>query len=261
MEKLSQQIDRLIDQLENADNFKAELERLVSVYPFNKYEYILSTPLAKGLISFDDYLQIRDDYINRNRFLPIFEITAPRAFGDIWSFRHLHELERDFQRPTKKTDPNYQGEYDLFLDWVDETGNRHYIKIEVKSSRATDKERPDESIYIKALSSDSRRPFLMNFQQLKPSCCDVFVWIAVYRDKIRYWVIPSFEVQKNKYFTPQHRNVATATRGKGYEKMAIYEGQIMLTNSNIEEFATFEVSGLALKDAVIAQYRKQEGYG
>lgn len=35
----------------------------------------------------------------------------------------------------------------------------------------------------------------MNFQQVKPRCCDVFVWIAVWRDVIRYWVLSSNEVE------------------------------------------------------------------
>ncbi|MDR1492691.1 MAG: hypothetical protein LBT05_08210 [Planctomycetaceae bacterium] len=69
----------------------------------------------------------------------------------------------------------------------------------------------------------------MNFQQLKPKCCDVFLWIAVYRDAIKYWVINSNAIQTHNDFTPQHRNETTAGRERDYRKEDIYEGQIMVT--------------------------------
>lgn len=46
MEKLKAQLDKLIEKLEHADDFKASLKNLVSVYPFNEYEYIISHLLA-----------------------------------------------------------------------------------------------------------------------------------------------------------------------------------------------------------------------
>ncbi|MDR1492690.1 MAG: hypothetical protein LBT05_08205 [Planctomycetaceae bacterium] len=49
-----------------------------------------------------------DESINRNLFLYVFEITAPRGFGDTWAFGHLHELEPDFKRPNKKVDETLQ---------------------------------------------------------------------------------------------------------------------------------------------------------
>ena len=256
MEKLTEQLDILIKRLENSDTFREDLEQLVSIYPFSRYEYIISTLFSHGKLQFDEYLEIRDEYINRNLFLPLFEITAPRGFGDTWAFGHLTGLEPDFKRPNKKIDSTYKGEYDLYLDWTDRKGKQHHIKIEVKSSRANDREQNDEPLYIKALTSDSKRPFLMNFQQLKSKCCDVFIWIAVYRDKIKYWVINSNEIPSNNYFTSQHRNEATAGRNKSYKKENIYEGQIMVTNDNIAYFDKYLVTGQKLKEAVIAQYKK-----
>ena len=185
MEKLTEQLDQLVNRLARAEDFRSELIRLRSIYPFNKYEYIISNLLAQDKLSFEEYLQIRDDYIDRNLYLYIFEITAPRGFGDTWAFGHLLELEPDFKRPSRKIDTDYRGEYDLFLNWHDSEKKTHHIKIEVKASRANDRERNDEPLYVKALSSGSTRPFLMNFQQLKPTCCDVFLWIAVYRDAIK----------------------------------------------------------------------------
>ena len=50
------------------------------------------------------------------------------------------------QKPSKKLDPSYSGEYDFLLDGG--------IKIEVKASRAVDFD-SDEPLYVKALASDS----------------------------------------------------------------------------------------------------------
>lgn len=257
MEKLTEQLNKLIERLENSENFWDELEQLISIYPFSKYEYIISTLFSRGKLKFEEYLEIRDEYINRNLFLPLYEITAPRGFGDTWAFGHLTELEPELKRPNKKIDTTYKGEYDLYLDWTDAEGKQHYIKIEVKASRANDRERNDEPLYIKALTTDSKRLFLMNYQQIKPKCCDVFLWIAVYRDKIKYWAINSNEIQTNQYLTPQHRNQATAERKKDYKKEDIYEGQIMVTNDNITYFDKYLTAGKKLEEAIIAQYKIQ----
>ena len=259
MEKLTEQLDTLIARLAHSEKFQDELAEVRSIYPFNKYEYIISTLLAKGKLSFDEYLRIRDDYINRNLYLYIFEITAPRGFGDTWALGHLLALESDLKRPTRKLDDTYRGEYDLFMDWQDSKKKKHFIKIEVKASRANDRERNDEPLYVKALSSDSPRPFLMNFQQLKPTCCDVFLWIAVYRDAIKYWVINANAVQSHHDFTPQHRNETTAGRRKNYRKKDIFEGQIMMTEKNGHTFDSFLTIGKELRRAIIEQYKIQCG--
>ena len=91
--------------------------------------------------------------------------------------------------PSRSYDTNYSGQYDFWYNG---------IRIEVKASRAVKKESGD-SLIIKALSSDSTSEFDMNFQQIKPACCDVFVWIAIWRDKIRYWVLSSSEVDIRQY--------------------------------------------------------------
>ena len=83
---------------------------------------------------------------------------------------------------------------------------------------------------LKALSSNSKCIFAMNFQQIKLVCCDVFVWIAVWRDVIHYLVISSDEVNNNRHYS------ATQHRGN------VGEGQLCLKNSNIYYFIEFEVS-------------------
>lgn len=61
------------------------LDRLYSVYPFNEFEYIISHLIAEKAISLQDYLEIRNNYLERNRYLYLFEITAPRKFGETWA--------------------------------------------------------------------------------------------------------------------------------------------------------------------------------
>jgi len=86
---------------------------LISVYPFNEYEFIISTLLGADVLSLDDYYVLRDEYIARNLYLYIFEISAPRGFGELWSQGHLKELVPKLIKPTKKLDAEYSGQYDF----------------------------------------------------------------------------------------------------------------------------------------------------
>lgn len=179
---------------------------------------------------------MRDSYMERNAFLYIFEISAPRTFGEAWAQGHLKELIPELSRPSKKLDATYSGEYDFFLD--------NAIRIEVKASRAVDAT-SDEPLVVKALSSDSERPFWMNFQQIKPACSDVFVWIAVWRDKIRYWVLSSYELETHPdYSQGQHRGNTG-------------EGQLHLRQDNIHDFAGFEALPNRLAEAIRRAYQRQ----
>jgi len=92
MEKLREELDRLIEKLEDADDFRTTLENLVSVYPFNEHEYIISHLFAANKLTLEEYHDLRSSYIDRNLYLYIFEISAPRGLGDKWAFGHLKEL-------------------------------------------------------------------------------------------------------------------------------------------------------------------------
>lgn len=219
IDELTRKIKTIKSLFDSENTNLTSLDDLYSVYPFNKFEFVISHLIAKGVLSLDEYLSIRSAYLERNKYLYIFEITAPRTFGETWAQRHLNEIVPELQRPSKAFDKNYSGQYDFYFDG---------IRIEVKASRAV-KRQSGDSLIMKALSSDSSEGFDMNFQQIKPECCDVFVWIAVWRDKIRYWVLSSNEVKNNKYYsTGQHRG-------------NVGEGQLWLKESNIAEFNMYEV--------------------
>ncbi|HBG36400.1 MAG TPA: hypothetical protein PLH82_03665 [Candidatus Paceibacterota bacterium] len=249
MEELNKELDKLIDTLEHSANFKNNLDNVKSIYPFSRYEYIISKLLSKQVLHYEEYLELRDNYINRNLFLYVFEISAPRGFGDTWAFSHLLSIEPELKRPNKKVDPSYKGEYDLYLPYP--TGN---IKIEVKASRAVNRDKADEPLYTKALSSNENKRFLMNFQQLKPSCCDVFLWLAVYRNCVKYWVLKNDVIKNHLDFTPQHRNEATEKRKVDYDRTKIFEGQIMITNDNINSISEYIVEGRGIRQAIIEQF-------
>jgi hypothetical protein len=236
MEKLRKHLESKINELKDSNEIYTQLENLISVYPFNEYEYMISTLLGRGKISLDDYYALRDEYIERNLYLYIFEISVPRGFGEKWARGHLKELVPELEKPSKKKYPSYSGQYDFWLD--------RKIKIEVKASRAVDFD-ADEPLYVKALASDSEKPFDMNFQQVKPSCCDVFVWVAVWRDKIRYWVLTSKEVENNRYYS------------KGQHRGNVGEGQLHLRHDNIDEFKPYEVKGRDLLKAIRKAYKSQ----
>lgn len=238
MELLEKELKTLLQKMKKRTNKyyidEESLDYLHSIYPFNKFEYVISHLIATNTIDIEQYLEIRNSYLQRNKYLYIFEITAPRTFGETWAQNHLSEIVPELERPTKKYDIEYSGQYDFWYDG---------IRIEVKASRAVKKE-SGETLINKALSSTSLEPFEMNFQQIKPNCCDIFVWIAVWRDKIKYWVLSSDEVKNNKYYS------------KGQHRGNIGEGQLWITNKNISEFEKYEVDVRGILDAIILKSKE-----
>ena len=78
----------------------------------------------------------------------------------------------------------------------------------------------------------------MNFQQIKPACCDVFIWMGVWRDLIRYWVLSSLEVESNAFYSHgQHRGNTG-------------EGQLWIKQSNINEFSSYLVNPEDILDVI-----------
>jgi hypothetical protein len=238
MEKLIEYLNKKIEKLSSV-NSKIDLSKkffdtLYSVYPFNRFEYIIIHLISMKIIDLQQYICIRDEYLGRNKYLYLFEITAPRTFGETWAQRHLNEIVPELQRPSSQLDKEYSGQYDFWYKG---------IRIEVKASRAV-KRKSGESLIIKALSSDSPSGFDMNFQQIKPSCCDIFVWIGVWRDMIRYWVLSSNDIENNKYYS------------KGQHRGNIGEGQLWLKENNIDEFEIFEVTVRNILEKIIEKSNK-----
>lgn len=227
MEHLEQELDRLLNALPDAEEIRSRLDTLVSVYPFNEYEYLISHLLAKRALSLDQYLELRDNFRKRNRYRSLFEL-GPTAFGTTWAEEHIRKLVPEIRKAT-------QTGHDLWLD---------NIRIELKASRAVDKQ-SKKPLVQKALLSTSHSPFVMNFQQTKAVHFDVMVWIGVWLDEIRYWVQSSREIESNKYYSKgQHRG------NKG-------EGQLHVKPENIRAFDVFQIQPNKLAEAIRQAYQRQ----
>ena len=150
--------DRIVNSFSGAQDDLArilfEIESDHSVFPFNEYEYLICQLINSGGITFQNYVDIRNEYIAENPNLWIFEISAPRGFGEGFAQTYVQGRSQNIKKASKKIDPNFTGEYDLWMDG---------IKIEVKASRAVDAD-SDEPLYMKALARKSKKNFLMNFQ-------------------------------------------------------------------------------------------------
>lgn len=235
--ELSELKNRIISSFSGSEKDLMDVLQMIeddgAVYPFNEYENLIISLIEKKGLTYEQYIDIRTEYINSNPNLWIFEISAPRDFGEKFAQTYVKGKSNKLLSPSKKLDADFKGEYDLWLDG---------IKIEVKASRAVDSD-SDGPLYIKALSSNTHKRFLMNFQQLKPQCCDVFIWLAVFRDEIILWVLNSDEVASHKSFSKGHH------RGN-YGN----EGQLHIKNDNINLFDEYKLSDndieKAIKDAV-----------
>ncbi len=207
----------------------AMVEQDQPVFPFNEYEHLICNLINKGGMSYDQYIEIRAEYISENPHLWIFEMSAPRGFGEKFAQTYVQGKCSKLKKPSKKLDSNYSGEYDLWLDG---------ITIEVKASRAVDSD-SDEPLYMKALSRHTKKRFLMNFQQLKPQCCDVFIWVAVFRDEIVLWIMSSDEVLNHPLYSKgQHRG------NKGNE------GQLHVKDDNVSQLSRFELKDDNIEKAI-----------
>jgi len=227
--ELRQCLDRLSSSLDSPERevLEARLQGLISVFPFSEYEYILMFLRDRKVISFQDYERLRNSYISANRYLDLFGLS-PRVFGQIWGEEHISDLDPRFQKPSKSLDPEYDGEYDLWIEG---------LRVEVKSSRAINT-RKRGSLVSKALRFGGEEPFWMNFQQLKLDACDVFVFIGVWVDRIVYWVIPTEDAARSSHLSHQHRGGV--------------EYQIGITNKNVHEFEQFRTNPEHLGDAVLS---------
>lgn len=215
--EISELKDRIIAKFHGTASELQEVFHLIdednAVYPFNEFELMTMTLLHREWLTYEEYQDIRTEYISKNPNLWIFEISAPRGFGERFAQTFILNKSSKIRPASKSLDKNYHGQYDLWLEGV---------RIEVKASRVVNAD-SDAPLYKKALSLHTRCPFKMNFQQLKPQCCDVFIWMAVYRDAISIWIMNSSEVENHPdYSKGQHRG----NSGN--------EGQLHISNQNIE---------------------------
>lgn len=171
----------------------------------------------------------------------IFEPAFCHSTKDLlymWSQGFVKLLVPHLKRPSGKIGTKYIGrEYDFFL--------APDIRIEVKASLAVEF-RSSQPLSLKALSFDSDKNFDMNFQQIKPRYCEVFVWFGVWRDVIKCWVISSFEVENNRYYS------------KGQHRGNVGEGQLHFKRDNIREFDKYLVEPSKIEAAIKNAFEREK---
>lgn len=213
MEKLREQLDELIERLENAEDFRVELENLKSVYPFNEFEFIISNLLGRNKITLEEYKKIRKSYVDGDKYQRLYDLSS-KKFGSVWAETHIKTVVSNLL-------PSTSSDFDFLLP-------PENIRIEVKASRATDS-KSNKSFTEKSILFSSDKKYDMNFQQIKPRLCDVFIWIGIWRDLIQYWILSSFEVEHNSHYRDKQH------------KGNIGEGQLHIKPQNIKEFQKFLV--------------------
>ena len=75
-----------------------------SIFPFNEYEHLVCNLINKGGLTFEQYIEIRTEYISKNPNLWIFEISAPRGFGEKFAQTYVQGMCKNFKKPNKKID-------------------------------------------------------------------------------------------------------------------------------------------------------------
>lgn len=238
MKELRYKLDLLMKKA-GGDKNTIEIEEK-SIFPFSVEGHMMAYLLASKTISYEQYLELNRDYANRNQYLDLFDM-APRTFGETWGEKHILTLFPEFMKATKENVsalyPGFDGEFDLWLDG---------IRVEVKACRANSAKTGGSLASRAYLHSEANaNSFKYHYQQLKPSCCDVFIWIGVCRDDLIYWVLTSDELQKTGKLGSQHRNENTGVAGA-----AVFEGQVFMTEEELSPFLVEE------KDILNAVRRK-----
>lgn len=230
MNELHKEIEELLkDNPEQLSEIE-EIRKEKAVFPFSTESRMLAYMLSLGVLSYEQYERISREYSKRNRFLELFEL-APRTFGETWGEKHLLSLFPEFEKATKENladrYPGFDGEFDLWLDG---------IRVEVKACRANSDKKGGSLASRAYLHEEAiQQGFKYHYQQLKPSCCDVFIWIGVCRDELIYWVLTSEELKRTGKLGSQHRNENT-----GMDGVEVFEGQVFMTEEELEPYRVLE---------------------
>ena len=240
MKELRNQLDLLLNQSGGDKNTIEVIKSEKAVFPFSTEGRMLAYLLATQTINYEKYMELHNEYAKRNQYLDLFDM-APRTFGETWGEKHILGLFPEFVKATKENIssiyPDFDGEFDLWLDG---------IRVEVKACRANSIKTGGSLASRAYLHSEATsNGFKYHYQQLKPSCCDVFIWIGVCRDDLLYWVLTSDELQKTGKLGSQHRNENTGVAG-----VEVFEGQVFMTEEELKPFLVDE------KDVLNAVRRK-----
>lgn len=230
MKNLNATIEKLIKNTNGNLNIIRAIQAESPIYPFSTESKLLAYFLSLNELSYEEFSELSESYSQRNKYLCLYDM-APRTYGQTWGEQHIRSLFPKFIKATKKNlskeYPKFDGEFDLWLQG---------IRVEVKACRANN-EKGKGSLASRAYSYSEAKEldFKYHYQQLKPSCCDVFIWIGTCLDKLLYWVISSKELKEIGKMGSQHRNENTGTH-----QIEVFEGQIFMTEEQLKPFLVDE---------------------
>lgn len=230
MKELNLVVDRLLSSTNGDQKIIESIKTEKTLYPFSAACKLLTYFVSIGELTYDEFSELSISYSQRNKYLDLYEM-APRTYGQTWGEQHIRSLFPQFIKATKENVsseyPSFDGEFDLWLKG---------IRVEVKACRAN-YEKGKGSLASRAyLHSEAKAAgFKYHYQQLKPSCCDVFIWIGTCRDELIYWVLTSQELLDTGKLGSQHRNENTGVAG-----IEVFEGQVFMTEEELSPFLVEE---------------------
>lgn len=230
MKQLQDELNKLLNNTRGNQQIIKSILNGTSLYPFSVENQLLAYFLSIHEITYQQYIQIKEGYLQRNKYLHLFDM-APRTYGQTWGEQHIRSLFPQFLKATKENlanfYPNFDGEFDLWYNG---------IRIEVKACRANSTQSQGSLSSRAFLHSEALNAgFKYHYQQLKPSCCDVFIWIGTCRDELLYWVLSSQDLLNTGKLGSQHRNEHTGIAG-----VEVFEGQVFMTEQELTPFAVNE---------------------
>lgn len=191
--------------------------------------------IAYGDLDLNIYRKMLSAYRRRNINEDAFLITSNVTFGVDYIENLLHKINPKILKASLECDVNFKGSYNFWY---------RGIRIGAGASRALENKKG--TMISKALNSESKKYFDMNFQHLHVDYVDVYVWVAVWLDTIRIFVLSSNEVRAhNRFCFVQDRD------SKG-----LY-GQLHINKGNIVEFECFEVDSNNLTTAIVNAFKRQ----
>lgn len=244
MKELNLAIQRLLNNTKGNQSIIDSIKTEKTLYPFSTECRLFAYFVSIGELSYEEFTTLCKTYSKRNKYLDLYEM-APRTYGQTWGEQHIRSLFPEFIKATKENVsaeyPLFDGEFDLWLNG---------IRIEVKACRAN-YERGKGSLASRAyLHSEAKaKGFKYHYQQLKPTCCDVFIWIGTCRDELIYWVLTSQELLNTGKLGSQHRNENTGVAGA-----EVFEGQVFMTE---EELAPYLVEEKDILTTVLQKGRRE----
>jgi hypothetical protein len=167
-------------------------------FGFGGIDLAVAMLVEAGAMTTAEYIAVRRAHAEAAPNLHLYQITAPRTFGETWAQKHVADLVPDLRPSSREVDAGYLGQYDLIHQAT-------RLRIEVKATRVV-RAGVAGRLPDKALSARDSSDFTLYFKQIKPDCCDAFVLVVVWLDDIGYWVVPAAEMPHVPSFTSKlHR--------------------------------------------------------